>query len=126
MAEAVTPQPKALALADALNWGAKEVFLGVHKDSVVEDMDKASAELHRQHAEIERLRADAERGRFLLDLMEAHGLLSVEFCRPEAGQTETGYWWVLFPPYGVDRMRAPLGYAKTPEGAIDAARKAKG
>lgn len=74
-------------------------------------------------AEVERLRADAERGRWLTEWLMEHGLLRAEFCKPGPG-AECADWWILQKPYMVDRQSCE-GYGKTEEEAIDAARKDK-
>lgn len=110
----VDRQPEALRLADALQKPVLEAMRHRHP---------AAAELRRLHYERESLRADAERGRWLVDWLKRSGLVSVLFCQPGAGMRAED-WFVFWRPYGVDRTRSPEGYAKTPEGAIDAARAA--
>ena len=80
------------------------------------------AERDQLRAEVEALRADAERYRWLRDqYLARHGLLQVMRCQPGRGEP-CGDWWVLWPPYGIDCRNGPVGYAKTDEGAVDAAR----
>ena len=88
------------------------------------DMDKHLHDaIEAQAREIEALRADAERGRKLVDWLERYGLLQAKFCTPDIG-TKCGDWWVLHKPYMIDGNGCE-GYGKTETEAIDAALKAR-
>ena len=73
---------------------------------------------------IKALRADAERGRKLVDWLARYGLLKAEFCTPDIG-TICGDWWLLHKPYMIDGDGCE-GYGKTEIQAIDAALQASG
>lgn len=122
----VTNRSDAQAVADAADMLRRIPALEAERDrhlaehaQCMADMD---GEIDRLRAEVEALRADADRYRWLHDqYLVRHGLLKAMNCQPAKGEP-CGDWWLLWPPYGIDRRYGPVGYAKTEEGAIDAAR----
>lgn len=117
----MSEQPIALRLADELERAVKHEDADDQVISVARwFVDAAAAELRRLVAENEALRADAERYRWLREYLISHQLLWEMFCTPDRG-AQPDYWWVLWPSYAVDRRKAPLGYATTPDAAIDSA-----
>lgn len=78
---------------------------------------RVQAALESTAAELEALRKDAERYRWLLDWLNDHNLLRVEYCQIDKPDT-LGDWWVLREPYLVG---SHVAYGKTEDAAIDAA-----
>lgn len=126
-----------LEAADALEAQARELADAVETIlaadvKIDEQAHEIEADKHNQQAflktlaeadaQIEALRADAERGRKLVDWLERYGLLKAEFCAPGIG-AGCGNWWVLHKPYMIDGNGCE-GYGKTEREAIDAALQA--
>ena len=72
-------------------------------------------------AELEALRKDAERYRWLLNWLAKTGLLYSEYCRIDT-PASVGDWWILHKPKVIDGSSV-IGHGETANAAIDAAMK---
>jgi len=79
--------------------------------------------VERLTAELDALRKDAERGRWLVGWLMENGLLHALRCRP-AADAPTGDYWVLQRPAILDGDNCE-GYGMTKDAAIDAAMESK-
>ena len=72
-------------------------------------------------AEVEALRRDAERYKWLLNWLAKTGLLYSEYCRIDT-PASVGDWWILHKPKVIDGSSV-IGHGETANATIDAAMK---
>lgn len=67
---------------------------------------------------------DAERYRWLRSWLTSVGLLACELGQMNPGE-KVENWWLLYPPYGINKTVLFLGHGKSDDAAIDAAMSTK-
>ena len=108
-------------LVKHLKWVLEEVLL--HGDCTERPAIEALRAALAAPDDIEALRRDAERYRWLLDWLVETALLTAQRCRIDAPETY-GDWYILRKPYVIDGS-VLVGYGKTEDAAIDAAMEDK-
>ena len=92
------------------------------RKEVVEAFRAALAAPEPDHdAEVEALRRDAERYKWLLNWLVKTGLLYSEYCRIDT-PASVGDWWILHKPKVIDGSSV-IGHGETANATIDAAMK---
>lgn len=118
MSANLPPLPRGRRMGSGVING-KLIELFMHDDAAM--LAYATKAVAAQATEVEALRADAERGRFMIAWAERNGLIDAQFCQPPGAPS--GDYYIL---RGVAIINGNdcAGFGKTPQEAVDAARAA--